>query len=230
VVRAVEEGRRIHDNLRRFLRYALSGGLAEVLYILGAPLFGVAIPLLPGQILWINMLTHGLPGVALGAEPAAPGVLSRPPVARDAPIIDRTLAVRVGVTGSLIAAVTTIAALLSGGNDADWRTSAFVVLGLAQLGVALAIRDRGAARSNPFLNIAVAVAVLMQIAAATVGPLQRLLETQSLPVGTWALDIALAALPALALLVVRRRDLWPWRPGWHGGKAEGAKESKAEEP
>jgi Ca2+-transporting ATPase len=230
VVHAVEEGRRIHDNLRRFLRYALSGGLAEVLYILGAPMFGVAVPLLPGQILWINMLTHGLPGVALGAEPAVPGVLSRPPVARDAPIIDRSLAVRVGTTGSLIAAVTTIAALLSGGNDAKWRTSAFVVLGLAQLGVALAIRDRGAARSNPFLNIAVTIAVLMQIAAATIGPLQRLLETQSLPVGTWALDIALAALPALALLVVRHRDLWPWRPGRHGDNAEEADESKTEGP
>lgn len=183
------------DNLRRFLGYALSGGVAEVLYILGAPLFGMAIPLLPGQILWINMLTHRLLGVALGAEPAAPDVLTRPPVARDAHIIDRALAVRVGATGALIALVTTVAALLSRYVGADWRTSAFVVLGLAQLGVALAIRDRGAARSNPFLSIAVGVAMLLHIAAATIGPLQALLETQSLPIGTWAINIALAAVP-----------------------------------
>ena len=71
VVAAVEEGRRIHDNLRRYLRYALSGGFAEVLVMLLAPLAGFAVPLLPGQILWINMLTHGLPGVALGADPGS---------------------------------------------------------------------------------------------------------------------------------------------------------------
>jgi Ca2+-transporting ATPase len=219
VVHAVEEGRRIHDNLRRFLRYALSGGLAEVLYILGAPLFGIAVPLLPGQILWINMLTHGLPGVAMGAEPSSPGVLSRPPIAREAAIIDRPLAVRVGVTGGLIAAVTTIAALISRDNGGDWRTSAFVVLGLAQLGVGLAIRDRGAARSNRFLSVAVAVAVVLQIAAATIAPLQRLLETQSLPLNVWAVDIALAVVPALALWVARHRGLRRWPPARHHATA-----------
>ena len=89
VVHAVEEGRRIHDNLRRFLGYALSGGFAEVVFVLIAPFFGFVVPLLPGQILWINMLTHGLPGVAMGAEPAAPHVLRRAPIARGTPVLDR---------------------------------------------------------------------------------------------------------------------------------------------
>ena len=70
VVHAVEEGRRIHDNLRRYLRYALSGGAGRGGWSCCSALsFGFLLPLLPGQILWVNMLTHGLPGVALGAEP-----------------------------------------------------------------------------------------------------------------------------------------------------------------
>jgi Ca2+-transporting ATPase len=211
VVHAVEEGRRIHDNLRRFLRYALSGGLAEVLYILVAPFFGVALPLLPGQILWINMLTHGLPGVAMGAEPGTPGALTRPPVARDASIVDRSMARRVAVTATMIATVTMVAALIGHGTDADWRTNAFLVLGLAQLGVGLAIRDRGAARSNPFLSVAVGAAVLLQVAAVTVPPLRSLLETESLPLHSWLVDVALATVPAVLLWVARLVTSGPGR-------------------
>ena len=106
VVHAVEEGRRIHDNLRRFLGYALSGGVAEVAFVLIAPFFGFLVPLLPGQILWVNMLTHGLPGVAMGAEPAAPDVLRRPPLSPGAPVLDRPLLRRIAGTAALIAAAT----------------------------------------------------------------------------------------------------------------------------
>ncbi|WP_309246111.1 HAD-IC family P-type ATPase [Verrucosispora sioxanthis] len=79
VTAAIGEGRRIYDNIRRFLRYALSGGVAEIAVMLLGPLFGLPVPLLPAQILWINLLTHGVPGVALGAEPAEPGSLRRVP-------------------------------------------------------------------------------------------------------------------------------------------------------
>jgi P-type Ca2+ transporter type 2C len=75
----VAEGRRIYANIRRFLAYALSGGLAEVLVVLLGPLLGLPVPLLPARILWITMLAHGLPGVALGAEPAEAGTIRRPP-------------------------------------------------------------------------------------------------------------------------------------------------------
>jgi P-type Ca2+ transporter type 2C len=203
VVHAVEEGRRIHDNLRRFLGYALSGGLAEVLYVLLAPFLGFAVPLLPGQILWINMLTHGLPGVALGAEPAAEGTLNRPPVPPSAPVVDGRLAGRIGVTGLMIATVTTTAALVARRMDADWQTAAFLVLGIAQLGVALALRDRGATGSNWFLTVAVAVALLLQGAAVAVPGLRALLETEVLPTGTWVACVALATAPGLVLRLSR---------------------------
>jgi len=78
VVRAVEEGRRIYSNIRGFLRYALAGGLAEVVVILVGPFVGLGFPLAPAQILWINMLTHGVPGVAFGGEPLDPRTMQRP--------------------------------------------------------------------------------------------------------------------------------------------------------
>src|SRR5436309_2543359 len=79
VVTAAEEGRRVYGNIRRFLLYGLSGGSAEIAVMLAGPVFGLALPLLPAQILWVNLLTHGLPGVALGGEPADPGIMDRPP-------------------------------------------------------------------------------------------------------------------------------------------------------
>jgi P-type Ca2+ transporter type 2C len=79
VVAAVAEGRRVFDNIRRFVRFGLSGGTAEIVVMLIGPLLGLPLPLLPAQILWINLLTHGLPGVGFGAEAAEPDVLHRPP-------------------------------------------------------------------------------------------------------------------------------------------------------
>ncbi|WP_439680866.1 HAD-IC family P-type ATPase [Embleya sp. MST-111070] len=85
VVVAVEEGRRVYDNIRRFLVYGLSGGAAEIAVMMLGPLLGLPLPLLAAQILWINLLTHGLTGVALGAEPAGPGTMRRATRCRHGP-------------------------------------------------------------------------------------------------------------------------------------------------
>jgi Ca2+-transporting ATPase len=204
VVHAVEEGRRIHDNLRRYLRYALSGGLAEVLVMVLGPFIGFLLPLLPGQILWVNMLTHGLPGVALGAEPASPGTMTRPPISREQSLLDRVMGLQIAVLGSLIAAVTLVAAVVVRAGDDDWRTAVFLVLGFAQLGVALAVRPRGAARHNPFLAIAVLTALLLHASAVLLPPLQALLETEPLGRTTWLTCLALAAVPGTLTWLARR--------------------------
>jgi Ca2+-transporting ATPase len=179
--------------------------------MLFAPFLGFRVPLLPAQILWVNMLTHGLPGVAMGAEPVSPVAMDRPPTSPRAPIIDRALAGRIAVTGLLIAAVTTCAALVAEGGQADPRSSAFLVLGLAQLGVALAIREPGAARRNTFLTLAVAGAVALQVAGVTAPPLQTLLGTEPLPASLWPACVGLAAVPGLLLWLVaafrRRRGM-----------------------
>ena len=79
IVAAIEEGRRVYENIRRFLVFGLAGGAAEILVMLIGPFVGLTVPLLAAQILWINLLTHGLTGVALGAEPAEPGAMRRRP-------------------------------------------------------------------------------------------------------------------------------------------------------
>ena len=203
VVHAVEEGRRIHDNLKTYLRYALSGGLAEVFVMLFAPFLGFVVPLLPGQILWINMLTHGLPGVALGADPVSPTAMNRPPVPRGEPLIDRTVAQQVCAVGTLLAVVTITAAVWARADGADWRTCIFLVLGLAQLGVALAVRARGAGRRNPFLIGAVATAVVLQVCGVLVPGLRTLLETSPLPPEMWLRCLLLATIPGLVTWLVR---------------------------
>jgi Ca2+-transporting ATPase len=105
VAKAIGEGRRIYDNIRRFLRYGLSGGLAELLVMLAGPLCGLPLPLLPAQILWINLLTHGVPGVALGAEAADAGVLHRPPRSPQESVLGDGLLRSVLLGGACIAAV-----------------------------------------------------------------------------------------------------------------------------
>ncbi len=221
IVRAVEEGRRIHDNLRRFLGYALSGGLAEVAFVLLAPFLGFRVPLLPGQILWINMLTHGLPGVAMGAEPASPDVLHRPPIPPGTAVLDRPLLTRVAATGSVITVVSLLAAVLARHAGADGRTAAFLVLGLAQLGVALASRDRGAARHNAFLTVAATVAAALQVAAVVLPPLHTLLRTEPLPASTWLGCLLLAAVPAALVRsarLVRSRTMGSGAPPGRAGR------------
>ncbi|MFC5139817.1 cation-translocating P-type ATPase [Actinomycetospora rhizophila] len=180
VVAAVEEGRRIHSNVRRFLAYALAGGLAEVLVMLAGPAIGVALPLLPAQILWINLLTHGLPGVAFGTEPSEPGAMAAPPRRPGSSVLAGGLWLAVLVVGTTVAALTVAALLLVGGPDP--RSAAFLTLGLGQLGAAIGLRSRRAPRAvrSPgpdWLLIAVAGAVLAQLAAVTVGPLMSLLRT-----------------------------------------------------
>lgn len=207
VATAIGEGRRIYDNIRRFLRYALSGGVAEILVMLIGPLFGLAVPLLPAQILWVNLLTHGVPGVALGAEPAEPGTLRRAPRSPQESVLGAGLGRDVLLTGALIAAVVLGAGVFAAHRDLPWQSVVFVVLGLAQLGVALAVRaprPSGARRGNPGLLIAVAVSALLQVAGVLLAPLRELLGTDPLTPTVLLACAAVSALPGLALRLTRR--------------------------
>ncbi|WFE27760.1 cation-transporting P-type ATPase [Solwaraspora sp. WMMD791] len=209
VATAVGEGRRIYDNIRRFLRYALAGGAAELAVMLLGPLFGLALPLLPAQILWINLLTHGVPGVALGAEPAEPDVLRRPPRPPTESVLGAGLLAGIAAIGAAITAVTLAVGVVAYHSGRPWQTMIFVTLGLAQLGVALAVRARrsatgpGGRRANPALPVAVAAAAVLQLAGVYLGPLQALLGTESLTLVELAGCTALAALPALVLHLSR---------------------------
>jgi Ca2+-transporting ATPase len=206
VATAVREGRRIYDNIRRFLRYGLSGGAAEIIVMLVGPALGLAVPLLPAQILWVNLLTHGVPGVALGAEPAEPGTMRRPPRSPQESVLGGGLVRAVLVTGALIAAVTLGAGVAAYHLDRPWQSVMFVVLGLAQLGVALSVRvrRRPGTPGNPGLLYAVALSAALQVAGVLLPQLRTLLGTDPLGTAELLACTAVATLPALgARLFVR---------------------------
>jgi Ca2+-transporting ATPase len=210
LVIAVREGRRVYANVRRFLRYAMAGGTAEILVMLLGPFVGIPLPLLPGQILWVNLMTHGLPGVAFGAEPAEPGALERPPRAATERILADGLWQRILRLGAVIGAVTLGAAVWADSAGYPVQTTAFLTLGLMQLGSALALRVRLPEHrvGNPFLLVAVAVAIALQLGAVYAPPAQDLLGTR--PLTGVGLAVPLAA-SLCGYLTVRIEDSWTTR-------------------
>jgi Ca2+-transporting ATPase len=173
--------------------------------MLAGPILGLAIPLLPAQILWINMLTHGLPGVALGAEPADRSLLDTPPRPPSEAILGAGLAVRVALTGALIAAL----ALATGGWAAatgrPWQTMLFLVLGFAQLGVALAVRAHPpSGGGHRALYAAVASSAVLQLAAVLAPPLRELLGTSPVSLAELLGCLAAGAVAGLAVTAGRR--------------------------
>ncbi|MFB7616812.1 cation-translocating P-type ATPase [Kitasatospora sp. NPDC056181] len=194
LVSAVEEGRRVYDNIRRFLLYAMSGGAAEILVMLLGPLFGLALPLRAGQILWINLLTHGLTGVAVGAEPVSAQAMRRPPRSPHEHVLGAGLWEGVLALGATVTAVSLAVALWAEAAGRPWQSVLFLALLAAQLGVVLGLRERLFTRANPFLPAAVLASAGLAVAALYLPLLQDVLQTVPL---SWA-DIGAAGTAGLA--------------------------------
>jgi P-type Ca2+ transporter type 2C len=204
VVAAAEEGRRVYDNIRRFLLYGLSGGGAEIAVMLAGPALGLALPLLPAQILWVNLLTHGLPGVALGGEPAAPGIMHRPPRPPAEGVLAAGLWQRIARVGLVVAAVTLAVAVWGHATGRPWQSMAFFALGATQLAVALGSRARPGTLANPMLPAAVAAGLALQLAGLYLPFLRDLLHTQPLTLGDLGMVFALSTLGYAAVRLDRR--------------------------
>jgi Ca2+-transporting ATPase len=191
IVAATEEGRVVYDNIRRFIKYILGSNIGEVLVIASAPLLGLGgVPLSPLQILWMNLVTDGLPALALALEPAEPNVMQRPPYDPRESIFSRGLGwymVRIGI----IFAILTIALMVWSynydkldGNPDRWKTMVFTTLCLAQMGHALAVRSdtRLTIQMNPFSNLyvlgAVTLTTILQLLLIYVEPLRNFFNTQ----------------------------------------------------
>lgn len=183
VVAAVEEGRRIYDNIRRFLLYGLSGGAAEIAVMLLGPALGLTLPLRAGQILWINLLTHGLTGVSMGAEPASSAIMVRRPRPPKEHVLGAGLWHRVLTLGCLITVVALGAAAWARRTDGPWQSVLFLSLLAAQLGVCLGLRERRWTRQNGYLPAAVGASVALGLTALYVPALRSLLETEPLSAG-----------------------------------------------
>jgi Ca2+-transporting ATPase len=217
VTAAVAEGRRVFDNVRRFVGYGLAGGLSEVLVMLTGPFLGLALPLLPAQILWINLLTHGPVGVAMGGEPADPDVLRRPPRDPATGVLDRPLVVQLVRNGLALTAVCLAVAAWSHSVGGPWQTQLFLTLAVGQLALALALRPAGAWATGPgtgapWLPIAVAVNLALLAAAVLLPGLSGLLGTERLTMAETALAVGPALVPGAIVLLLRavgpRRVRW----------------------
>jgi Ca2+-transporting ATPase len=177
VVAAIEEGRRVYANIRRFLLYGISGGAAEILVMIFGPAAGMAVPLLPAQILWINLLTHGLVGVALGAEPVDPARMQEPPRPPTQSVLGAGLWQRIAVASVAVATASFASAIWATEDPSPSQTILFLTLGASQLAVALAVRaPRRRLADDPWLFLAVLGAAALLAAAVVLAPLREMLD------------------------------------------------------
>ena len=199
IVAAVEEGRRIYDNIRRFVRYLVTTNSSEIWVMLLAPFAGLPIPLLPIQILWINLVSDGPPALSLGVEPVEADTMRRPPRSPSESIFGRGLWQHALWVGLLMAGVTLGIQALAIALGWSWRTMVFSTLAFLQLGHAMAVRSereslfRLGIGTNRALAMAVALIVVMQLALIYVPLLQPIFETEALSAAELA--VVLAASP-----------------------------------
>jgi len=217
IVAAVEEGRVIYDNIRKFIKYLLSSNSGELWVMLIAPFLGMPLPLLPLQILWINLVTDGLPALALSVEPPERHAMHRPPVPPKESILGRGLLQQV-IWGGLVLGLTPLGMgfYYSQIGHEGWRTMVFTTLTLSQLALVLSIRSErdsfftiGPLTNVPLLVI-VAITFLLQLMVTYVPFWQRLLKTHALTGEEIAVSLVLASVPFWAEEIrkwfVRRRS------------------------
>ncbi|MBU0483831.1 MAG: cation-translocating P-type ATPase [Proteobacteria bacterium] len=186
IVRAVKEGRRIYDNIRKFVKYTLTSNTGEIWTIFLAPFLGLPIPLLPIHILWINLVTDGAPGLALTAEPAEKEIMDRSPRPPGESLFAHGMWLQIFLIGLLMGGVCLLTLKISIANNWHWQTMVFTVLCLSQFGNALAIRSERESifqlgfRSNRYLLYTVIISIGLQLATIYVPFLQRIFYTEAL--------------------------------------------------
>ena len=218
IVKAVKEGRRIFDNIRKFIKYTMTSNSGEIWTIFLAPFFGLPMPLLPIHILWINLVTDGLPGLALAAEPAEKGVMQKPPRHPKESIFAHGLGVHIIWVGLLMgfASLFTQAWSIKTGL-AHWQTMVFTVLCLSQMGHVLAIRSeqeslftQGLFSNRPLVG-AFLLTFGLQMATIYLPFLNPIFKTERLTFFELALTLAMSSVVFIAVeiekLVKRRRAL-----------------------
>ena len=206
IVKAVREGRKIYDNIRKFIRYLLTTNSGEIWTLFLAPFLGLPIPLLPIHILWINLVTDGLPALALSAEPEEKDLMKRPPRDPRESIFAQGLGIHAIWVGLLMAGV--VLGLQAGAihqGDTHWQTMVFTTLCLLQLGNVLAIRSerlslfKQGLLSNKPLLASVLLTLLLQMATIYIPALNSVFKTEPLTAGELFLVFGLSSLVFVAV-------------------------------
>ncbi|MDH5736364.1 MAG: cation-translocating P-type ATPase, partial [Gammaproteobacteria bacterium] len=211
IVATVRYGRRIFDNIRKFIKYTMSSNSGEIWTLFLAPFLGLPIPLLPIHILWINLVTDGLPGLAFTAEPAEPNIMQRPPRPPEENIFSHGMWQHIVWVGLLVGGLCIAAQAWAIARGVEyWQTIVFTVLTLSQLFHCLAVRsDRvslftsGLSTNLPMLG-AVMFTVGLQMAVIYVPSLNDVFHTQALPV----YDLAVCFLLSSLILVAVEIEKW----------------------
>jgi Ca2+-transporting ATPase len=216
IVAAVREGRRIYDNIRKFVRFVMAGNAGEIWTIFLAPFLGLPIPLTPIQILWVNFITDGLPGLALSGEPAEPQVMHRPPRPRNETMFARGVWQHILWAGLLIGGVSLYACSWALQHGEHAQTMTFTVLTYAQLAHVMAIRSEreslfaiGVA-SNRLLLAAVVVSVVLHLLLIYTPWPQTVFGTEAISPSALILACALA----LSVFIGVELEKWAIRRGW----------------
>ena len=207
IVAATEEGRVVYSNIRRFIKYILGSNIGEVLVIAASPILGLGgVPLIPLQILWMNLVTDGLPALALAMEPAEPAVMQRPPYNPRESIFARGLGlymVRIGIVFAILTIVLMVWAYnytQGTPNPERWKTMVFTTLCLAQMGHALAVRSdtqltiQMNPKTNPYLWGAVALTTVLQLLLIYFPPLRNFFGTHFLSFTELSICLGFSAL------------------------------------
>ncbi|MFH0795510.1 MAG: calcium-transporting P-type ATPase, PMR1-type [Candidatus Omnitrophota bacterium] len=214
IVSAVREGRGIYDNIRKFVHYLLSCNAGEILVMFVASLFGLPVPLLPIQILWVNLVTDGFPALALGVEPIESDVMKRPPRPVNEKVVTKTQSYLMLVQGGFIAFCSLLSfcfvLFVERGGITEARTAAFVVLAVSQLFHSFNCRNMTESLfkiglfTNKKLLLAIVFSFLLQMAAVYVPFLQGVFKTEPLSGPAWLLVIAISSFPLWAMELVKR--------------------------
>ena len=206
IVHAIRYGRHLYDNIRKFVRYAVTTNSAEIWTIFLAPFLGLPIPLLPIHILWVNLVTDGLPALALTAEPPEHNIMKRPPRPPNENLFSQGMWQHMVWVGLLMAALTLLCqAWAYHSGSAHWQTMAFTVLTVSQLAHVMAIRSEKASLfslgvfSNRYLAMAVGATLMLQMATIYVPALNAIFKTQPLSLNELLICFALSSIIFIAV-------------------------------
>ncbi|NLZ52608.1 MAG: cation-translocating P-type ATPase, partial [Thermoanaerobacteraceae bacterium] len=207
IVAAVEEGRIIYDNIRKFIRYLLSCNVGEILTMIWTSILGLPLPLLPIQILWVNLVTDGLPAMALGVDPPERDVMHRNPRRTNENVFSHGLGNKIIYRGLVISLATLAAFIIvlfySKSNLEMARTAAFATLVMSQLLFVFECRTEktGLRWQNPFENLYLTLSVIistsMLFAVIYIPLLQPVFHTAALDMNVLLLVLGLAGLGAV---------------------------------
>lgn len=217
IVKAVKEGRRIYDNILKFIKYSMTSNAGTVWAIFLAPFFGLPLPLIPLQILWMNLLCDSLPGLSLTAEPAERGVMNRPPRHPEEGVFAKGRGLFIIVFGLLIGIVVLLFQAIAIKEGMPWQTMVFTALVIGRMAVVTAVRSEhdslfkiGIFSNKPLIG-AVLLTIVLQMAVVYTPALNSVFQTEPLSFNELILTLAVASVVFFAVeiekIVKRRKNV-----------------------